>query len=187
MRLRLKQTVRAQEVFEILMRENADMLTAYLRAVVRNPAAVDDLFQEAMLVAWRRLDDYDRTRPFGPWLRGIAARLVLAHQRSSRKDMLFCSEEVLAHLDRRLEQISRRPGDTWDQKVAALRDCLRRLPDGYRAAVELRYRGGLDAQSVADRLALSIEAARKRLQRARGRLADCLRGKGVFASLEPPG
>ena len=30
-----------------------------------------DLFQETMVVAWRRLDDFDHTRPFGPWLRGL--------------------------------------------------------------------------------------------------------------------
>ncbi len=49
--------VQAETVFEILVRENADMLVTYLRAMVWNAAAVDDLFQETMLVAWRRLGD----------------------------------------------------------------------------------------------------------------------------------
>jgi len=34
--------------------------------------AADDIWQETMLVAWRRFDDDDTTRPFGAWLRGIA-------------------------------------------------------------------------------------------------------------------
>ena len=60
----------AADVFAILVREHADRLLAYLRATV--PASsVDDLFQETVLVAWRRLPDYDRARPFGAWLRGI--------------------------------------------------------------------------------------------------------------------
>jgi RNA polymerase sigma factor (sigma-70 family) len=70
-----------RDIFTILVRENTDMLTAYLRSVVRDPATVDDLFQETMLTAWRKLDEFDRRRPFGAWLRGIAARLVLAERR----------------------------------------------------------------------------------------------------------
>ena len=54
------------------------MLTVFLRSRVNDEAAVDDLFQETMLVAWKRLDDCDLSRPFGPWLRGIAHRLVMA-------------------------------------------------------------------------------------------------------------
>ena len=50
----------AHAVFEILVRENAAMLTTYLRAAVRDAADVDDLFQEAMIVAWRRLGEFDR-------------------------------------------------------------------------------------------------------------------------------
>ena len=48
------------------------MLTVFLRSRVNDEAAVDDLFQETMLVAWKRLDECDLSRPFGPWLRGIA-------------------------------------------------------------------------------------------------------------------
>ena len=69
-------------VFEILVRENAEMLLAFLRSAVRDTHAVDDLFQESMLTAWRRLSEFDRTRSFGPWLRGIAAKLTLAYYRN---------------------------------------------------------------------------------------------------------
>lgn len=47
---------RAKLAFEILARENSRMLTAYLRTLVDDESVVDDLFQESMLVAWRRLD-----------------------------------------------------------------------------------------------------------------------------------
>ena len=35
----------AKDVFEILMREHADMLLAFLRASVRDPHTVEDIFQ----------------------------------------------------------------------------------------------------------------------------------------------
>lgn len=119
--------IKAEEVFEILVRENTGMLLTYLRSVAWNPSAVDDLFQETMLVAWRRLSDYDQTRPFGAWLRGIAARLVLAHARKSKRDLMVCDERVLEYLDRQVERISQRDGDCWDESWQRYGSALRRF------------------------------------------------------------
>jgi hypothetical protein len=93
----------AKSLFEILMREHSGMLTAYLHTVVRDPSAADDLFQEIWMTAWRRLDDFDKSRPFGPWLRGIAAKVILAWRRQQRHAWLLCDEQVLEHLDHRCE------------------------------------------------------------------------------------
>ena len=41
--------VRAEDLFEILVRENADMLTAYIRSAVRDRAVADDLFPGAQV------------------------------------------------------------------------------------------------------------------------------------------
>lgn len=167
----------ARVVFEILVRDNADMLTAYLRSVVRDPATVDDLFQETMLIAWRKLDEFDRSRPFGAWLRGIAGRLVLAERRKRAAGLIFCDETTLQYLDQGLERVSQQKGDTLDEKLACLRGCLDLLPEPYREAVHLRYREGLSPNGVMDRLRISWDAQKKRLQRARALLLDCLRRK----------
>ena len=78
--------LKARKAFEILARENSRMLIVYLRSLVQDEAAIDDLFQETMVVAWRRLDECDLDRPFGPWLRGIASRLVMAHYRKKKAE-----------------------------------------------------------------------------------------------------
>jgi len=175
--------VKAEAVFEILVREHADMLMTYLRAAVWNPAALDDLFQETMLVAWRRLHEYDHARPFGPWLRGIAARLVMAHARKAKRDVLVCDEKVLEYLDRQVQHISQRSGDTWDEKIAALHECLAALPEDHRQVIRLRYLEGETADRVAGLLNVTLEAVKKRLQRARAQLLACLRRKEML--LEP--
>jgi DNA-directed RNA polymerase specialized sigma24 family protein len=99
-------------VFEILVRENQAMLLTYLRAVVRDSSAIDDLFQETMLIAWRKLEEFDRTLPFGPWLRGIAAKLMLVHFRKARAAFLSFDEQTLEHLGQQVQSISELPGDT---------------------------------------------------------------------------
>ena len=71
------------------------MLTVYLRSLLRDEAAIDDLIQETMIVAWRRLDECDLNRPFGPWLRGMASRLVMAHYRKQKSVPVLLHETVL--------------------------------------------------------------------------------------------
>jgi RNA polymerase sigma-70 factor len=169
--------MQAHELFDILVRENADMLTAYIRSVVRDATAADDVFQETMLTAWRRLDDYDKTRPFGPWLRGIAARVMMAFRRQRARSFVLCDEQILEHLDSRCEAMHRQPGDTWDDKLEGLRDCIDKLPDRYREVIQLRYAEELEPEALTDRLHISGETLKKRLQRGRARLLECLERK----------
>ena len=160
------------------------MLMVYLRSMIRDESAVDDLFQEAMVVAWRRLDECDLDQPFGPWLRGIASRLVLAHYRKQKTAPVMLHEAVLQVVDRHFENINLLAGDTWDDKVAALRECIDALPELQKSVIGGRYFDGLSAAEVAERFELTLEACKKRLQRGRTMLAECLKTKGVLSASE---
>ena len=171
--------------FEILARENTRMLMVYLRSLVRDDeAAIDDLFQETMIVAWRRLGECDLDRPFGPWLRGIASRLVMAHYRRRKRAPILLQESVLSVVDRHFQNLSLLAGDTWDEKVAALRECVDALPEQQKDVIDGRYFDGIQTQVLAEQLGLTLEACKKRIQRARGMLAGCLRKKGVLNAEE---
>ncbi len=159
------------------------MLLAYLRATIRDQATVDDLFQETMLVAWRRFEDYDPQRPLAQWLRGIAHKLILAHFRSLKKRPLYCEETVLQVLDERLSHICQQPGDTWKDKIAALEGCIDRLPPTLQQCIQLFYQEECKTEDIATAVNSSREAVKKRLQRARALLADCLHVKKLFPPL----
>ena len=165
----------ARKLFEALVREHADMLTIYLKSSLGNTLDVDDLFQETMIVAWRRLDDFDHTRPFGPWLRGIARKLVLAHSRKRIRNL--CSPAVLDQLETRLTQIAAQQGDTWEDKLELVHACVKSLPEHYRTVVTHRYFRQQAIQHVSEALELSTAAVKKRLQRARSLLLECIQGK----------
>jgi len=169
-------------VFEILAREHADMLMAYLRSLVGNDPAVDDLFQQTMLVAWRRLDDYDRSRPFGPWLRGIAQRLSMEHRRKSAARPAVIDPAVLSELDKRFDALTSAPGDSFRDRAERLMSCLSKLPDAMRHAIEMVYARGLMIASAAAAIGDSEEAVKKRVQRGRQLLARCLIANGMEAN-----
>ena len=167
----------SHELFEILMREQADMLTSYLRCVLRDETAVDDVFQETMLVAWRRLSDFDRSKPFGPWLRGIAGRMVMAHRRDAAKSPLLLNETVLGRLDEVMTQIQQQTGDTFGEQITALRECIKELPEAAQAAIKLRYEQDCSPPQIAEQLSISVEATKKRMQRSRSKLLACIQRK----------
>ena len=87
--------MQSKDLFEILVRENSRMLSVFLRAAGCSDNLMDDVWQETMIVAWEKLDTFDRSRPFGPWLRGIATRVLLANQRTSRRLTLIGDESAL--------------------------------------------------------------------------------------------
>ncbi len=161
------------ELFEILVREHSRDLELFLRSVVRDPNLVDDLFQETLLVAWRRLDDFDRTRSFGAWLRGIARNLACAPRRNHRRWGRVVEDEVLEALDKRFEAFGRLPGDDLDERLELLERCLEELTERSREAVRLRYEQELDTEAVARATASTVFAVRKILLRARERLGEC--------------
>ncbi len=165
----------AKKLFEALVREHADMLTVYLRSALGDNSDVDDLFQETMVVAWQRLDDFDHTRPFGPWLRGIARKLLLAHRR--KESQRRCTPAMLDQLESRLTQLAAGGGDTWQDKLDLLQECVRALPEHYRTAVALRYFQQQAVRQVSSALGLSSVAVRKRLERARAMVLNCMQRK----------
>jgi RNA polymerase sigma-70 factor (ECF subfamily) len=164
----------AQQIFEILAREHADMLTAFLRSAAPRADLVDDLFQETMLVAWRRLPEYDRSLPFGPWLRGIAAKLILESRRKTAKAMIACEPEVLQALEAEFRRFERTPADSFRGRLERLSSCLDKLPPLMRDAIDLVYARGLSLKNLSASLSASEEAVKKRIQRARALLAQCL-------------
>ena len=169
-----------KRLFEALVREHAGALSAYLHAVIDDKHEIDELFQEACIVAWKKLSDYDPQRPFGPWLRGIAKILVLRRNRKLANRKPEVSLEILAEMEATLRVIESGHGDTFDDNLDALEVCLSKLGGRYREAVDYRYFKGTDLKSASEQLLISVDGLKKRLHRAREMLRECLLRRGVL-------
>lgn len=167
-----------RDLFEILTREHIDSVRAFLLASLRDVVAAEDVLQETFLVAWRILDRYDRKLPFGPWVRGIAGKLLMNHRRKlGRLRVHFCDDEVLSRIDDGFRDFARLQGDTFDEKVDALRDCMSNLTGPQRESIRLHYEHGMHCKAIAERLGIGFEAVKKHLQRGRAHLHRCLQLK----------
>lgn len=165
---------RNRKLFEVFVRENGGSLIAYLRVFVRDAGLAEDLFQETLLTAWRRFDEFDSTQPLAPWLRGIARNLVRNAWRKQANDRLIFDEATAELAENALASIDDLEADTWKERLAELAKCVSLLPPRSQSLVRASYVDGERADVIAGRLGLAQATIRKRLQRIREQLALCV-------------
>lgn len=129
-------------------------------------ADADDVVAEVMLIAWRRLPDVPTDDPV-PWLFAVARNVWRNHQRSARR-----RERLAERLPAPVAEPAVEARD--DADVAAIVAALDSLSDADRDVLLLVAWDGLTADQLSVALECTPGAARVRLHRARGRLADAL-------------
>src|SRR5262249_60155117 len=84
---------RDREWFIDRVREHQARLRASIRALGVRAEAVDDIAQDALVLAWEKLPEFDRGGDFGAWVREIARRLVANERRKdARRNRLLAGE-----------------------------------------------------------------------------------------------
>jgi RNA polymerase sigma-70 factor (ECF subfamily) len=133
----------------------------------------EDLTQESFLRAYRKLETYDVERPFGPWIRRLAANLCLNHLEKRRVPHMPLDEER----DQPIESALPDPEKKRIQMEAKshVRTAIMELPPKYRAVIELRHYQAMSYAEIARTLNISASDVKSHLYRARRRLAERLR------------
>jgi len=160
------------KAFETLVRQHHRRLLAYALALVPARDVAEDLAQDTFVTACRNRTRFDASRDFGAWVRGILRNKYREWTRARQE--VPVDDAILTALDtqhRQWDRTEQTPGHT----LRALRRCIQRLPATLRRVVELFYLDGLAGEVVADRVDASHATVRKRLQRARQNLAECVR------------
>jgi RNA polymerase sigma-70 factor, ECF subfamily len=138
----------------------------------------EDLAQEAFIRAYHHLDSYDIERPFGPWMRRVAANLCINHLKAEhRLEVPLEDESDLAPIESgRLTPQAPSPETLHLQheQAEALRRAILELPPAYRAVIELRHFLDLSYQEIAGQLGLPLSDVKSHLFRARKLLAGRL-------------
>lgn len=168
------------EVFAILAREHEQGLLAYVRSCVFDPAAADDIVQESLITAWRRLSEYDRQRPFAAWLRGIARNKILEHLRNSataKHHVARLTPDLLDRIGEQQDRMLTADSVVFADRVAPLRSCVSQLPSEDRAILDHHYAQKRSCAVIAQELGLHFETVKKRLQRIREVVRLCILGK----------
>jgi len=159
-----------QDKFLTLLLTHQNDLRAFIASMVRDVHARDDLFQEVVLILWRKFDQYDRDRSFGAWARGIGVRKIMqAFEKNKRLPILLSPEAIQA-----VAAVYDQDTPSAVEEEAALRYCLQKLPEKSQTLIALRYDQGLKLHEIATRVKGKLDAVHKALSRLRVRLRMCI-------------
>lgn len=165
-------TAAADAYGELVTRYQTSVFNVCYRLMGERHAA-EDLAQEAFIRAYQRLQTFDPARPFGPWIRRVAANVCLNHLARHAQPVISLEDER----DEALGAASDNPEMALQQaqSAEAVRAALLELPAHYRAVVELRHFQEMSYDEMATALRLPVSDVKSHLFRARKLLAKKLK------------
>jgi RNA polymerase sigma-70 factor (ECF subfamily) len=143
----------------------ADDVCAYVRSIVRDPHAAEDITQNVFAKLMKAIHKYERRNvPFAAWIIRVARNMALDHVRAARQIPV---EEV---------RTSDEGGELVGfDRAQCIRDALQRLPHDQREVLVLRHVAGLSPGEIAERLGKTEASIHGLHHRGRGALRAALR------------
>ena len=140
--------------------------------IVRDDHAAEDLAQEGFVAAFGALERFDRSRPFGPWLRTIVARRAIdaARSRTARREVDGTAALAL------VPAVAAAPAPGGDVLAA-----VAALPEEQREVVVLRHLLELTPGEIAEVVGVPRGTVNSRLRRGLDALSRSLAAVLVVA------
>jgi len=138
-----------QQALEALYDRYSRAVYSLLLRIMREPAAAEELLQEAFLRLWRNARSYDVSRgSLGTWLLTVARNMAFDHLRSRGEKQRQREDRVDVLPARAVPSQS----EEWlDQRRRAeqVRQLIGTLPPSQRQALELAYFEGMTQSEIA--------------------------------------
>ena len=144
----------------------------YLRALGCESALAEDLTQDTFLAVLKRPFQEVSPAATSAYLRKTALNMLISHERKSGR---MRPVEDIESLDRAWARWA--GDDGGEAALDHLRDCLRRLTDRARLALQMRYEGEHSRAEIATALEITEHGAKNLMQRAKDQLRECVENK----------
>jgi RNA polymerase sigma-70 factor (ECF subfamily) len=161
--------------FSTLVKLHHGKVRAFLAVRMNNALEAEDLAQDTLILAFKKLPELDPERPMGAWLRGVAKHLLANHRRKFRAIPIGANEELQSLIDAQLEKDFHQQDES--ERMTALRDCLEQLEPPARQLLHDRYADETPLDDLAQRLGRKTSAVSMQLHRLRQMLATCIETK----------
>lgn len=171
-----------EAAFEALTRRYCDPMYYVARRLLGNDADTRDVIQEAFLLAFRRMHQFDGRAGLSTWLHRIVVNAALQKLRSAARRPTQSLDALLPQFDdsdhhreepeavqASVEELAARA-----ELRAVVHAQIQKLPEAYRTVVLLRDIEGLSTDDTAALLETTEAVVKTRLHRARQALRTLL-------------
>jgi RNA polymerase sigma-70 factor, ECF subfamily len=164
-----------EEAFETMVRQYGGRMLATARRLLSNEHDAKDVVQQAFVSVFKSIAGFNGEARLSTWLHRIVVNAALAQMRYRRRRPELPIDDLLPRFD----EEGRWAGDVASQNGVRenvtdgretqemVRRCIDRLPEAYRSVLVLRDIEELNTAEAAKMLALTPNAAKIRLHRAR--------------------
>lgn len=149
-------------------------LRAFVGYLMCGSGAAEDVVQEVNLLLWEKREQFTPGTNFRAWAFTVARYTVLGHQRRLRRQGLLLFDPDI--VERLADEWQAEP-DEHERKLAALEQCLEKLPEADLKLVRARYSGHGNVEQMADESGRSAGSLRVRLFRLRAALKQCVKSE----------
>jgi RNA polymerase sigma-70 factor (ECF subfamily) len=164
-----------QDYEEFLNRFTRDRerIFAFVCSLVPRLADAEDIFQKCSLVLWRKFGEFQKHESFLAWACGVARYEVCNFLRTMGRDRLCFDDELIQQLAiQRIESLSE-----YDDRLSALRNCMKGLTEEQRGLLDAAYGHGNTVKQLAKATGSAVQTLYNRLGKLRRQLLDCIENR----------
>lgn len=160
--------------FEVLLNRDHKKILAFSFSLISDVHKARDIAQEAMITAFKKLEEYDESRDFGNWVRGIVRIKYLEHYRHNRE--MLMGDDLIELIDACYARWDAAENHALFEKslFQVLDECLGKLSSDQRRLVEKFYYYRQRIVEIAEAVNLNEATIRKRMERIRSMLKTCI-------------
>lgn len=154
------------------LEENQDKLYRLCSIYSDNNEDSKDLFQEVLVQIWKSMSSFKGKSSIGTWMFRIALNVCLRFKSKYTKNQnrfIRLDSMTICNIGSEVED------ENSDEKLIALKKCVKKLNDGDKAIVTL-YLEGLAYREISDILGLSENHIAVKIKRIKSKLFNCING-----------
>ncbi|NQZ57343.1 MAG: sigma-70 family RNA polymerase sigma factor [Lentisphaeraceae bacterium] len=160
------------DAFSKLVQRYQGNVRACLAVRLDSRHETEDLAQEAFIVAYRKLNEFDDEKAFGPWIRSIAFYLLRNYWRKHKATPVGGAAELEILID---EEIGLRYSEKNEcDSLVALKSCKEKLDEDMKHIVDMHYHKKIPLGEITKMLNVKHSTMTMRLHRMRDQLRKCI-------------
>jgi len=162
------------EVYSTLVGSYQNSVINVCYRLLGNSRDAEDIAQDTFIRAFHRLETFDVSRPFGPWIRRIATNLCInfIKRRRWQTEMELNDENDYRETSR---SINPEMAVEYAEQRDSIRIAMQGLSPNYRISIELRHFQDMTYEEMANYLNMPLNTVKSNLYRARKKLLEIMR------------